>query len=1269
MFFPDPSTPVMDQFAQTPSNCDGPHPTETFGNPVGPISDNGTNEIITPLPTAGGAFQGSISYDNATNAGDEPGADMTMTWNLHQGPAPPSTPTLDDTWRHNSPDAPNTTCSCKDPVNTATGEYWTTSTDVAVPGRGVPLDLTRGYSSSSASAPGRFGNGWFDSYDESLNSNGTETTVTESNGGAITFVLDGTNWVAPTRYNATLTENTDGTWSFTRADGVTLHFDSGGILTSETDRDGYLTTLGYNAEEQLVTVTDPSGRTLSFTYSGTHVSRVTDPLGLYLTYTYGAAGNLLSVTDRAGDKTTYGYDLNDRMVSWTDPRGGVTKISYDSEGRAITTTDPLGASTTYSYASGTNGASQTTVTLPSQKKEIFNYVNFQLVSLTEGAGTSAAATYTYTYDPVADNVATFTDPDGHKTTYTYDPSGDVLTETDASGHTTTTTWDAFHDLLTTTDPDGFTTTYTYDAEGNPTSTSKVLNTDHSTLSITAAYDPAHPGDLITVTDPLGHVTSYSYDAYGDRASATDPDGDTTTYVYDADGRNVSSVAARGNVKGGTPGLFTTHHSYDNDGRLLSTTNPTGAVTLHSYDGDGNMVTTTDPTGSVTTTAFDADNEPTSVSQSSPGTQLPFTTSAAYDLDGDIAAKTDGSGHVTTYTYDALDRVATMSRDGVHQTTDSYDAASNLVKVVDPSGRTTTIAYTPENQRASVTYSSGQPGTQTYMYDPDDRLVETVDATGTSKLTYDSLGRLTSHTDGSGRTVSYAYDHDGNVIGITYANGSTVTRTFDPAGRMTSVTDWLGNATTFGYNPDGDLTTEALPNHTATTMTYNGDDDSLTAKTVTTTGTPKTLLSLVDTRTSAGLVSSEQSSGSQPTATTQFAEDGGERVTSAITGSGTSSFAYGANDAVTTMAMPSGSTSLTYDAEGQLASTTAGPTTTDYTYDLEGERTGAGAASMVWDQAGELTAFDSGSTSVHFTYDTLGERETKTVGATTDHFTYDVTNSPSPLILADSVKSYVYGPGGLPIEQIANATSAPTYFTHDQLGSTRLLTGPTGAVVATYTYSAYGTSSHTGTGSTPLMFAGQYSDAETGLYLMGSRYYDPATAQFLSIDPLVQLTGESYAYGDDDPVDRIDPTGLLSVGAALSGIGTIADAVGAGLAVGGAVACIVAEPCALVVGAVTVVAVAAVGAAASTAGAVLSCRGSEITSNACSAAQVQLGVGAAGLIIATGGAAAPEEAAGFGAYDALGTVASGASVGVDAQVDDHPPSEAPAFPEPMGCATV
>ncbi|TDB39969.1 MAG: hypothetical protein D9V44_01305 [Actinobacteria bacterium] len=42
---------------------------------------------------------------------------------------------------------------------------------------------------------------------------------------------------------------------------------------------------------------------------------------------------------------------------------------------------------------------------------------------------------------------------------------------------------------------------------------------------------------------------------------------------------------------------------------------------------------------------------------------------------------------------------------------------------------------------------------------------------------------------------------------------------------------------------------------------------------------------------------------------------------------------------------------------------------------------------------------------------------------------------------------------------------------------------------------------------PLRYRSYYLDAETGLYYMPARYYDPATARFLSVDPAAPSAGD------------------------------------------------------------------------------------------------------------------------------------------------------------------
>lgn len=44
--------------------------------------------------------------------------------------------------------------------------------------------------------------------------------------------------------------------------------------------------------------------------------------------------------------------------------------------------------------------------------------------------------------------------------------------------------------------------------------------------------------------------------------------------------------------------------------------------------------------------------------------------------------------------------------------------------------------------------------------------------------------------------------------------------------------------------------------------------------------------------------------------------------------------------------------------------------------------------------------------------------------------------------------------------------------------------------------------------------------------MRARVYDPATAQFLSVNPLAAISGAPYAYAGDNPLNASDPTGLI-----------------------------------------------------------------------------------------------------------------------------------------------
>ncbi len=129
----------------------------------------------------------------------------------------------------------------------------------------------------------------------------------------------------------------------------------------------------------------------------------------------------------------------------------------------------------------------------------------------------------------------------------------------------------------------------------------------------------------------------------------------------------------------------------------------------------------------------------------------------------------------------------------------------------------------------------------------------------------------------------------------------------------------------------------------------------------------------------------------------------------------------------------------------------------------------------------------------------------------------------------SVASTVLSDGAAVYSDGSERRSGVSSFRHtDALGSTRGITNSSQTATDGILLDAFGmTVSRTGSTPTPFGFVGseQYqSDADSGLMLLGHRYYDPSIGRFITSDPAQDGTNW-YAYCGNDPLGGTDPEGL------------------------------------------------------------------------------------------------------------------------------------------------
>ncbi|MCW3003554.1 MAG: Rhs family protein, partial [Conexibacter sp.] len=1010
-------------------------------------------------------------------------------------------------------------CSGK-PVDCATGNQYETQPDLAVGGRVLSLGLTRTYNSQLAeqqSARGTFGYGWTGTYDDHLVIDTVQrhATVFQADGSQVQFLLadDGTI-SAPAWVQATLVKHGDGTYTYTLPSQQAFTFASGGRLTSEADRNGNALTMTYDGGGRLATVTDSAGRSLTYTHNGDGmVASVTDPAGLEVDYGYDD-GELTGVhyDGISAAQWAFDYDGEHQLTSMTDARGHTSTTDYDGQHRVTSQADALARTRTWSY-----GTDETTITNPGGDVTHETFEHGMPLTITRAQGTSAETTQTLTYNSSL-ALASSTDGNGHTTTYGYDSAGNRTSVVAPGTRTTSMTYDTHRDVTSITTPTGRTTTFVYDTHGNLTSETRTLHSDSGDVAQTTTYVYDAAGNLTSITDPLHHETVLTYGTRGDLQTSTDPLGHETSWTYDDDSRSTSATSPRGHEDGADPEDFTTTFSRDALGRLTETTDGQGRHTSSSYDALGNVTSDTDGEGRTTGYTYDAENQPTSTTQ--PGDA---TSSTTYDDNGQVTGTTDENGHTTTYTLNPASEVTAVTDPDDRTSTYTYDDAGQRIGQTDPDGRTIAYDYDAVGALTGVDYQDSGTHDLGFAYDDDGQRTSMTDATGTTSYDYDSLGRLTSTTDGNGKTIGYDYDLGDRQTALTYPAGDQVSRTYDAADQLASVTDWLDNATAYDHDADGDLTTITYPDATQDVDHWSYDH----------VGNPTSIEFAHDGTARGGLTSTyndaDQVTGDTPSGAITGAHSYDYDPRGRLDTQDTTDLGYDPASNLSAI----GPATQSYDDADQLTHGTDTAGTTDYDYDPDGNRTSATppsgpATTYGYDQADRMTGVDDGTDpAITYTYDADGLRASQTKSATTTHFTWDRSTT-TPNLLANGSDRYVYDNEGLPLEQI-NDTGDVTYLHHDRLGSTRLTTTDDGTLGATYDYDATGQRTTTsGTTDTPFGYTGQYTDPDTGLIYLRARYYDPTTGQFLTRDPLEDLTRQPYGYAGGDPANNVDPNGLCSI---------------------------------------------------------------------------------------------------------------------------------------------
>ena len=221
----------------------------------------------------------------------------------------------------------------------------------------------------------------------------------------------------------------------------------------------------------------------------------------------------------------------------------------------------------------------------------------------------------------------------------------------------------------------------------------------------------------------------------------------------------------------------------------------------------------------------------------------------------------------------------------------------------------------------------------------------------------------------------------------------------------------------------------------------------------------------------------------------------------------------------------------------------------YTYDAGGNPTLLRGVPLTWGEGRRLKKVSLSWGTVDFAYDSDGKRVKKTSGNTETKYYYNgsilsglVRTTAGSTGTTKTTVQFVYDAEGKPFMLRFNGKT-DYFYLYNGLGDVVGLVDSSNQVVVRYQYNSWGkvTSTQDTSGVSlatlnPFRYRKYVYDPETGLYCLGSRYYDPEVGRFVNADdtdvifakPQELGSKNLYAYCDNNPVAREDYAGEFPI---------------------------------------------------------------------------------------------------------------------------------------------